>query len=72
MAATNTSKALEWSRDAPRSSSVSNTSPDKLKLDLENQSRTVQSDSDTDDVGRQIELEAGNSIKYRTCSWQKV
>lgn len=24
------------------------------------------------DVGGQIELEAGNAIKYRTCSWQKV
>ena len=23
-------------------------------------------------VGKQMELEAGNSIKYRTCSWPKV
>lgn len=23
-------------------------------------------------VGKQLELEASNSIKYRTCSWQKV
>jgi hypothetical protein len=23
-------------------------------------------------IGKQIELEAGNAIKYRTCSWQKV
>ena len=23
-------------------------------------------------VGKQMELEAGNAIKYRTCSWQKV
>ena len=23
-------------------------------------------------VGKQLELEATNSIKYRTCSWQKV
>lgn len=23
-------------------------------------------------VGRQMELEAGNAIQYRTCSWQKV
>lgn len=32
-------------------------------------------DSDTDStltVGKQLELEATNSIKYRTCSWQKV
>lgn len=61
-----------------RSSSLSDQtqeSPDKLKhLDLEGQDNafTVQSDSETGDVGRQIELEAENSIKYRTCSWQKV
>ena len=24
------------------------------------------------DVGKQIALESDNSIKYRTCSWQKV
>ena len=32
-------------------------------------------DSDTDStlsVGKQVELEQANSIKYRTCSWQKV
>lgn len=23
-------------------------------------------------VAKQVELEAGNAIKYRTCSWQKV
>lgn len=23
-------------------------------------------------IGKQIELEAGNAIQYRTCSWQKV
>ena len=23
-------------------------------------------------IGKQIELEADNAIKYRTCSWQKV
>ena len=23
-------------------------------------------------VGKQVEMEAANSIKYRTCSWQKV
>lgn len=30
---------------------------------------------DADDrasVGKQVELEAENAIKYRTCSWQKV
>ncbi|RDW76449.1 putative neutral amino acid permease [Aspergillus mulundensis] len=30
------------------------------------------SDSESGEVGRQIELEADNSIKYRTCSWQKT
>ena len=32
-------------------------------------------DSDADSaisVGKQMELESTNSIKYRTCSWQKV
>jgi hypothetical protein len=29
-------------------------------------------DSGSDILGKQIELEAGNAIRYRTCSWQKV
>lgn len=32
-------------------------------------------DSDAEsalDVAKQMEMEAGNAIKYRTCSWQKV
>ena len=29
-------------------------------------------DDSTLSVGKQLELEATNSIKYRTCSWQKV
>lgn len=29
-------------------------------------------DDDSINVGKQIELEEGNAIKYRTCSWQKV
>jgi len=39
---------------------------------------TLASDSsDTDSensisIGKQVEMEAGNAIKYRTCSWQKV
>ena len=33
----------------------------------------VIADSDSQlSVGRQVELEASNAIKYRTCSWQKV
>jgi hypothetical protein len=30
------------------------------------------SDEESVSVGKQIELEAGNAIQYRTCSWQKV
>ncbi|KAE8376295.1 transmembrane amino acid transporter protein-domain-containing protein [Aspergillus bertholletiae] len=74
MAATHTPKALDGRGDDDRQSFASERpdSPDKVK-DLENQRQPgVQSDSDTDDVGRQIEMEAGNSIKYRTCSWQKT
>lgn len=74
MAAPHTSKALDGRGDEDSQSFASERadSPDKVK-DLENQRQPgVQSDSDTDDVGRQIEMEAGNSIKYRTCSWQKV
>ena len=29
-------------------------------------------ESGEDILGKQIELEAGNAIQYRTCSWQKV
>ena len=29
-------------------------------------------DSESDILGKQLELEAGNDIQYRTCSWQKV
>ena len=29
-------------------------------------------DSGSDILGKQIELEAGNDIQYKTCSWQKV
>ena len=63
--------------DSRRPSSDDSPKSEKLKeQDLENQgydptSATVQSDSE-ESVGRQIELEAENSIKYRTCSWQKV
>jgi hypothetical protein len=30
------------------------------------------SDSGSDILDKQLELEAGNSLQYRTCSWQKV
>ncbi|RDW71952.1 hypothetical protein BP5796_07986 [Coleophoma crateriformis] len=32
----------------------------------------VSSDSGSDILGKQIEMEADNAIKYRTCSWQKT
>ena len=33
----------------------------------------VASDSGTqDEISKLVEMEAGNAIKYRTCSWQKV
>lgn len=33
----------------------------------------VSADNDSQlSVGKQVELEATNAIKYRTCSWQKV
>ncbi|KAB8238903.1 hypothetical protein ETB97_003916 [Aspergillus alliaceus] len=75
MAAPHTPQALNGCGDEDRQSSSSEqleAASDKVK-DLENQRQPgVQSDSDTDDIGRQIEMEAGNSIKYRTCSWQKT
>lgn len=30
------------------------------------------SDGSSDILGKQIELESGNALQYRTCSWQKV
>lgn len=58
-------------------SSVSGNSADRIKdkdNDLEQQPKApgTLSDSESGEIGRQIELEADNSIKYRTCSWQKV
>ncbi|KAL4780465.1 transmembrane amino acid transporter protein-domain-containing protein [Aspergillus varians] len=55
--------------------SVSGSSAERMKeKDLERQPQVLGdlSDSDTGEIGRQIELEAENSIKYRTCSWQKT
>ncbi|KAL4948082.1 transmembrane amino acid transporter protein-domain-containing protein [Aspergillus filifer] len=49
----------------------SDNSAERMKdKDLENQQQG--SDSESGEIGRQIELEAENSIKYRTCSWQKT
>ncbi|OJJ63477.1 hypothetical protein ASPSYDRAFT_38039 [Aspergillus sydowii CBS 593.65] len=56
-------------------SSLSGASADRMKdKDLESQPKAPGdlSDSDSGEIGRQIELESDNSIKYRTCSWQKT
>ncbi|KAL4755074.1 hypothetical protein BDW72DRAFT_165017 [Aspergillus terricola var. indicus] len=61
-------------REHSRSPS-SDSSADKLKdKDLERSTQVAGglSDSESGEIGRQIELEAENSIKYRTCSWQKT
>lgn len=36
--------------------------------------RSITADDTSEDisVGKQMEMEADNAIKYRTCSWQKV
>lgn len=53
--------------------------PKAKDYDVEGQGRrlshsrvAVDSSSISESVGRQIEMEAENGIKYRTCSWQKV
>lgn len=33
---------------------------------------TVDGSSITESIGHQIKMESENTIKYRTCSWQKV
>lgn len=39
---------------------------------IEDPSRRDVSDDDSITIGKQIELESENAIKYRTCSWPKV
>ena len=68
--------------DGDRSPDLSDKEQDpKLKdYDVEGQGRgrsshhvtALDSSSTTESVGRQIEMEAENTIKYRTCSWQKT
>lgn len=48
---------------------------DAEKQSLDNGRRGSNMDSSDEasvSVGKQIQLEAGNAIQYRTCSWQKV
>ena len=74
--------------DAPTDTvygSGQNASPDEYKRDPEKLGQEQkmnriagplpglsESDSDSIGVGKQVELEANNAIKYRTCSWPKV
>lgn len=76
MAAHDQYKLATASPDDTRSSSIASDKfahdPSKLKGDADVENRGgVNSDSEGE-IGRQIELEAENTIKYRTCSWQKV
>jgi hypothetical protein len=63
------------SGDAHRDSNSSNDVKDDVELGrLEKPSRKDIDDSSDESitVGKQMELEAENAIKYRTCSWPKV
>jgi hypothetical protein len=67
-------------RDSPELSDKSEQDPKLKDFDIEGQGRrgsqhhvtAIDSSSTTESIGRQIELESDNTIKYRTCSWQKV
>ena len=52
--------------DKPISKSISGS------VDGRRRSADESPDSADITVGKQLELEAGNAIQYRTCSWQKV
>jgi hypothetical protein len=63
--------------DARKNSNSSNDEKTDPELGrLEKPSRRDMAGDDSSDqsitVGKQMELEAENAIKYRTCSWQKV
>lgn len=62
------------SGDARSDSSNSNDHTKNEKTDIElGRGGTLDDDSsDSMTVGKQMEMEAGNAIKYRTCSWPKV
>ncbi|KZN83945.1 N amino acid transport system protein [Penicillium chrysogenum] len=67
-------------RDSPELSDKSEQDPKLKDFDIEGQGRrgsqhhvtAIDSSSTTESIGRQIELESDNTIKYRTCSWQKT
>jgi hypothetical protein len=61
--------------DDARSNNSSNDVKDDVELGrLEKHSRKHMDDSSDQSitVGKQMEMEAENAIKYRTCSWPKV
>ena len=78
-------KPAGWDHDrtsntSPELSDKSEQDPKLKDFDVEGQGRrdsrhhvtAIDGSSTTESVGRQIEMESENTIKYRTCSWQKV
>ncbi|KAJ5561925.1 hypothetical protein N7535_003612 [Penicillium sp. DV-2018c] len=71
-----------WDHDrgSPELSDKSGQEPKLKDFDVEGQGRrhshhhvhSLDSSSTTESIGRQIEMESENTIKYRTCSWQKT
>lgn len=78
-------KPIGWDHDrnidiSPDLSGKSEQDPKLKDFDVEGQGRrssrhhatSIDGSSSTESVGRQIDMESENTIKYRTCSWQKV
>jgi hypothetical protein len=76
-------KPVGWDHSIDASPDLSDKSEHEPKLkdfDVEGQGRhgnqhditDVDGSSTSENVGRQIDMESENTIKYRTCSWQKV
>lgn len=76
---------VSWDHDRDHDNSLelsdkSEQEPELKDFDIEGQGRrgsqhnvtAVDGSSTTESIGRQIEMESENTIKYRTCSWQKV
>ncbi|OQE38000.1 hypothetical protein PENCOP_c009G06476 [Penicillium coprophilum] len=73
-----------WDHDpdhdlTPELSDKSEQDPKLKDFDIEGQGRrglqhvaAIDSSSTTESIGRQIDMESENTIKYRTCSWQKT
>ncbi|KAJ5382894.1 Amino acid transporter transmembrane [Penicillium concentricum] len=73
-----------WDHDrehdlTPELSDKSEQDPKLKDFDIEGQGRRgsqhvapIDSSSTTESIGRQIDMESENTIKYRTCSWQKT